>query len=260
MADIFNNEGFYGFNYGISNVNSSPISFDLTTTIILTNGLDNHLQVLSNYLDSPIGPYYRFESGTSMAAADVSGVLALMRDYFVNHSTLTNPSPALLKALLIAGARAAGSAYNFHQPDNRNYEGWGLVNLPNSLPATIQTNFSGGAKASSIFLQDQSPTNALATGDSHTFHLTLQTNNTVTLRVTLAWTDPPGNPAAAIKLVNSLELVVTNLDDPTNPVIYYGNDIPAGGFFNTPEPATNAVSVDAVNNVQNILIPAAAGH
>ena len=48
------------------------------------------------------------------------------------------------------------------------------------------------------------------------------------LRVTLAWTDPPGNPAAAIKLVNSLELVVTNLDDPANPIVYYGNDIPVG--------------------------------
>ncbi len=46
------------------------------------------------------------------------------------------------------------------------------------------------------------------------------------MQVTLAWTDPPGDPAAAIKLVNSLELVVTNLDDPANPIIYYGNDIP----------------------------------
>ncbi len=255
MADIFNSEGLYGFNYAIGNINSSPISFDLTTTIILTNGMDNHLFVLSNYLDSPIGPYYRFESGTSMAAADVSGVLALMQDFFVNHSTLTNPSPALLKALLINGARAAGNAYNFNQPDRRNYEGWGLVNLPNSLPATVQTNFSGGAKASSIFLQDQSRTNALATGDSHTFNVTLQTTNAVALHVTLAWTDPPGNPAAAIKLVNGLELVVTNLDNPTNPVMYYGNDIPAGGFFNTPETAGAAVSVDAINNVQNVLIP-----
>ena len=33
------------------------------------------------------------------------------------------------------------------------------------------------------------------------------------LQVTLAWTDPPGNPAAAIKLVNNLDPVsYTHLD------------------------------------------------
>ena len=52
--------------------------------------------------------------------------------------------------------------------------------------------------------------------------------------MTLAWTDPPGDPAAAIKLVNNLDLIVTNLDNPTNPVVYYGNDIPAEQHFNTP--------------------------
>ena len=44
-----------------------------------------------------------------MSAADVSGVLALMQDFFVNHSTLTSPSPALLKAMLINGARPTGA-------------------------------------------------------------------------------------------------------------------------------------------------------
>ncbi len=55
------------------------------------------------------------------------------------------------------------------------------------------------------------------------------------MRITLAWTDPPGNPAAAIKLVNNLDLIVTNLDDPANPVVYYGNDIADQQQFNTPE-------------------------
>ena len=43
------------------------------------------MQVLSNLNDTASGrAYYRYESGTSMAAADVSGVLALMQDYFTN--------------------------------------------------------------------------------------------------------------------------------------------------------------------------------
>ncbi len=52
--------------------------------------------------------------------------------------------------------------------------------------------------------------------------------------MTLAWTDPPGDPAAAIKLVNNLVLVVTNLSNPTNPIVYYGNDIPACQYLQQP--------------------------
>jgi subtilisin-like proprotein convertase family protein len=249
ISDILNSETYYGFNYGISNTTSSPMSFDLTTIIVTTNSLDNHLLVLSN-LDNAIGPYYRFETGTSMSAADVSGVLALMEDFFTN-TLQTTPSPALLKAMLINGARPTG-AYNLQANNTINYEGWGLVNLPNSLPTNNPAYFNGTVP-SSIYIQDQSPTNALATGDNHTFGVTILTN-AATLRVTLAWTDPPGDPVAAIKLVNSLELVVTNMDNPTNPVVYYGNDIPAGGVFNTPETASNSVSVDVINNVQNIIL------
>ena len=51
---------------------------------------------------------------------------------------------------------------------------------------------------------------------------------------------------------------MTNLDNPTNPVVYYGNDILANGF-NTAENATNIVSVDAINNVQNVFIPQPVG-
>ena len=51
------------------------------------------------------------------------------------------------------------------------------------------------------------------------------------LRVTLAWTDPPGDPVAATKLVNDLNLVVSNLDNQS--IVYYGNDIPASSTFNS---------------------------
>ena len=250
IADILNSETYYGFNYGISNFSGEPISINLGTTIVTTNGAGNGGLVLSN-LDNTLGPYYRFETGTSMAAADVSGTLALMQDFFTN-TLHTLPSPALLKAMLINGARPS-SYYNLQVTNVINYVGWGLINLPNSLPTGIQTNYNG-TKPAPVYFQDQSPTNALATGDSHTFLLTVKTN-TSELRVTLVWTDPPGNPAAAIKLVNNLELVMTNLDNKTNPVIYYGNDIPAGYIFNTPESRTNTVVPDSINNVQNVIIP-----
>ena len=59
--------------------------------------LGNYFEVLSN-LNNTLGPFYRYESGTSMAAAEVSGVLALMQEFFQRLGR-TN-SPALMKALL----------------------------------------------------------------------------------------------------------------------------------------------------------------
>jgi len=95
-----------------------------------------------------------------------------------------------LKAMLINGARVTGN-YSFNPANPINPEGWGQVNLPNSLPLSITnlvTNPTGGTNTSIYFL-DQSVTNALATGDSQTFLVTLDTNSvsaTLPLRVTLA--------------------------------------------------------------------------
>ncbi|MGA2853708.1 MAG: LamG-like jellyroll fold domain-containing protein, partial [Verrucomicrobiota bacterium] len=246
-----------GFNYAVVNTNSQTVNYNLFTEVTTTNDMGNYYQVLEGMNDG-LGGYYRYESGTSMAAADVSGTLALMEDFFTNQMQMT-PSPALLKAMLINGARPTLPYYNMRVGNPINNEGWGLINLPNSLPLTIQTNFSGGAVPSTIFIQDQSRTNALATGDSHSFTITISSNAPAApLRLTLTWTDPPGDPVAAIKLVNGLELVVTNKDNPTNPVVYYGNDISANGF-NTAENVTNTVSADAINNVQNVFIPQPVG-
>ena len=252
--------------YAVANTNSERVGFDIVEEITATNEAGNYFTVLSNLNnslggspDSLVPPhYYRYESGTSMAAADTSGVLALMQEFFTN-SALPRPSPALLKAMLINGARTTGS-YNFNiATTDNNFEGWGLINLPDSLPAGVTNQI--GASCSSFFL-DQSPTNALATGDSQTFMVTVDTNDfadAFPLQVTLAWTDPPGNPAAAIKLVNNLDVVVTNLDDPANPIVYFGNDIAPDSQFNAPWDTNTTPNLDSINNVENIIIPPVLG-
>ena len=129
-----------------------------------------------------------------------------------------------MKALLINGARplTTPGAFQVHNPTNS--QGWGLINLTNSLPVGLSNSFVQAAAPMQVF--DQNPDDALATGQSHTRFVSLSPAATnQPLRITLVWTDPPGNPAASLKLVNNLDLVVTNL---VTGEVFFGNDIPAG--------------------------------
>ena len=236
-----------GWYYGVGDPTNQPVSFDMFTDLTVTNELGNYLQVLEGMNDS-LGGYYRYESGTSMAAADVSGTLALMQEFFQRLGR-TN-SPALMKALLINGARSVSGHYDFSPADTVNSQGWGLINLPTTLPGSL-TNPTGAANA--MLLLDQDPTNALATGQSRTFKIALSADATSQpLRITLVWTDPPGNPIASVKLVNDLDLVVTNLDTPD--LVYFGNDIAPATTLTRPGTPTAAPNYDLVNNVENVFL------
>ena len=249
------------WSYSIGNTTKEDISINILTEIITTNDLGDYYTVLSNLNNSISGTnldgakYYRFESGTSMAAAGASGTLALMQEFFTNTLSV-RPSPALLKGLLINGARSAGNLYNFQVRNSINYQGWGLFKLNNSLPPDITNSFKI-TEPGSIKLFDQSPTNALATGQSktRTFNVS-DAGRTFPLRVTLAWTDPPGNPAAGVKLVNDLDLVITNNETGD---IYFGNDIPAASRFSFPWDTNSPPNLDSVNNVENVYIDSTLG-
>ena len=247
--------------YDVYNPTNLPSVFDLQTTILTTNDLGDYLTVLSNLNDS-LGTspyYYRYESGTSMSAPAISGMLALMEEFFMKQGH-TN-SPALMKALLINGARSVNTVYDMQVENSINYQGWGLANLPNSLPPTnlfINEGVNEGQlprTAVPMILVDQNPAGALATGQSwtRTVHVDAAAQSSP-LRITLVWTDPPGNPAASTKLVNNLDLVVTNLD---NGQVYYGNDIGSGFNFNqphTPGDSNSPARFDSVNNVENVFV------
>ena len=130
-----------------------------------------------------------------------------------------------------------------------------IANITNSLPIGLASQNSVGASGPMLFY-DQSPTNALATGERRTIRI--RVNGAATnqpLRITLVWTDPPGNPAAGVKLVNDLDLVVTNLDTSLpSPNIYFGNDIPAGSAFTFPWDTNSVPNRDNINNVENVFI------
>ncbi|HSU56418.1 MAG TPA: S8 family serine peptidase, partial [Candidatus Dormibacteraeota bacterium] len=231
--------------YAVGNPTTHDVNFSVQTTIITTNDLGNYLQVLSN-MDNSLGPY-RYESGTSISAASVSGMLALMQEQFEQRLHTTN-SPAMMKALVINGARSLSSIYTFNTLGTANAQGWGIANLTNSVHTNV--NFATGPN--SMLLVDQSPASAVTTGDKRTYNIQINNPDAIVnpLRVTLAWTDPPGNPLAGLKLVNDLDLIVTNMDN-TN--VFYGNDF-SSGDFNTARLGTNDVAFDAINNVENVFL------
>ncbi len=241
----------------------STRSADWENTITSTNAQAD-ADALEKQNDE-LGDQYRYESGTSVAAPAISGMLALMQEFYTDRLKRTN-SPALMKALLINSAASVDARYDHNVRSTVNHQGWGLPNLGRAVPALADDNKTDEDAWPTRFI-DQSLTNALATGESRSWEITLGTNALhYPLRFTLAWTDPPGNPNAAVKLVNDLDLIVTpissSLVDPSDPAdpddepsgstdtneVYYGNNIGSSVY------SSMGVTNDVVNNVENVFI------
>ncbi|MDP7048738.1 MAG: S8 family serine peptidase, partial [Verrucomicrobiota bacterium] len=249
----------------------STRSSDWKNTITSTNAQDDADSLEG--LNDELGDQYRYESGTSVAAPAISGMLALMQEFYRKLEKPTN-SPALMKALLINSAASVDARYDHNVRGTVNHQGWGLPNLQRAAPALAKANptdentwHPADENTWPMRFIDQSLTNALATGESRSWEITLGTNALhYPLRFTLAWTDPPGNPNAAVKLVNDLDLIVTPIssssEDPNDPAdpsdpedeseeteeVYYGNNIGASVYSSMG--ATN----DVINNVENVFI------
>lgn len=201
---------------------------------------------------------WRYESGTSVAAGKVSGLLALMQEFFALNFSRTN-TPSMNKALLINRARTLHGAYDFAVNNPVTHQGWGIPSLSNTVPAVGAFGFltNAGPLTRQIVIVDESNyvTNRLATGQFHAYDVTLPAGftNTNTLKITLVWTDPAGNPVASTKLVNDLDLFVAA----TNAVStnhYEGNNFAPGTLLTQPTPVGNSSARDSVNNVENVFI------
>lgn len=169
----------------------------------------------------PQSRLYFYMGGTSMATPLTAGAVALVREYLRTRQTIANPSAALLKATLIAGARRVPGSNPPAVADHE--QGYGHVNLDAVLAPP--------APASARFLDASS---GLRTGEVYTDTLSLASAG-APLRVVLVYSDYPGP-----NLINNLNLVAVAPDGSR----FVGNVAPGG-----------ALSVDAVNNVEVLHIP-----
>ncbi|HUD73066.1 MAG TPA: S8 family serine peptidase, partial [Dongiaceae bacterium] len=169
---------------------------------------------------------YTAYTGTSQAAPRIAGAAAIVYDWFKDRFGLF-PSPAMAKAILLGGA------VDMKTPNIPNFdEGWGRVNLTNSL-----LNPTGGQ------FVDQT-TILGTTGDPTAFTLSgIVQDPTRPVGATLVWTDPPGAVNCNPCLVNDLDLLATQ-----GATTWRGNSFTAG-FSNT------AAIADTRNNVERLNLP-----
>ncbi|MGQ9531478.1 MAG: S8 family serine peptidase [Desulfotomaculales bacterium] len=162
-------------------------------------------------------PRYAVLSGTSQATAVAAGAATLLREY-LERVRGVQPSAALLRALLINGARPLAGG--------REAAGFGLLDLGATLLALHEGTFRYGDDRVGL------PEGAVAL-----YEYTV-TDDQQPLKVTLAWTDPPAVPGSPAPLVNDLHLVVVGPDGRQ----FWGNDF------------TGAGRPDGKNNVEQVVV------
>ncbi|MGW5115272.1 S8 family serine peptidase [Streptomyces noursei] len=163
-----------------------------------------------------VDPQLSFMSGTSQATPAVAGIVAVLRQILIENGN-TNPSAALLKALVINGAHPLGAS-------SPNYdEGFGRVNARNSGRTALRVSNAGWMEHPGV-----------RQGRSHTFDIKIPPNTPdgSSLKVTLVWTDRPG-----ASLVNDLDLTLHYRSTTTR---WNGN--------------TNTAEHDRTNNVEQVTL------
>ncbi|MDD3270203.1 MAG: S8 family serine peptidase [Syntrophomonadaceae bacterium] len=163
---------------------------------------------------------YTILGGSSMAAAVAGGAIALLSEYLEIAKQIPNPSSALIKALLVNGARPLAGGQSAVQ-------GYGILDLASTILALEEDSFK---------MIDEK--NGIQSGQMLEYKVQVAEAGT-DFRATLAWVDPPAEVAANQALVNNLNLII---QDPQGKN-YYGNDFNHQG------------SIDNINNIEQIIIP-----
>ncbi len=144
--------------------------------------------------------YYTYKFGTSMASPLTAGACADIVQFLKEAKKFSSPSSALVKAVLINGARSMGNgqfdnAVEIPGETPNHVNGFGHVNLYESLnPSCGELFVTEGV------IEE--------TGKSVSYSFTKESDGPVS--ATLCWTDVPGTVGAALALVNDLDISVSD--------------------------------------------------
>lgn len=166
-------------------------------------------------------------TGTSMAAPVVSGSAALVIDYLRTKDGNPDPSPALVKAVLIATAD--------HLPTDAwpgKGQGWGRVNVSRALVETRTQTMDWVDQSSDLSAPDES------------MEYSFEVDTGSPLSVSLVWTDVSSALYSGKTLVNDLDLEVRS----PSGTVWLGN------VFQDNRSATGGTA-DRTNNVECVYIP-----
>jgi hypothetical protein len=175
-------------------------------------------------------PLYMFDGGTSMATPLVAGCVANVRAFLRTVHKLTQPSAALLKALIINGAHDLTGQYVPAEAGaipNAD-EGFGRVDVQ-----AVVGPYSAGETV--VFFDEDKDLDV----DEKSSQTVMVPAGAKILKATLVWTDPPGEG-----LQSDLDLIVT-----------------AGAQERHGNVAEGSAAFDRTNNVEQVLwanIPAGA--
>ncbi|MGH7537771.1 MAG: S8 family serine peptidase, partial [Gemmatimonadales bacterium] len=161
------------------------------------------------------GNAYATSSGTSMASPAVTGIVALvLESYATRFGAGSVPLPSTFRAILVHSAQDITSAVWFTNADAavRAFPGpdfvtgYGIVNAQRAVSVVTNDRIIESSVDNSCEVE--------------TYNFTVPSGWTAPFVTTLAWDDPPANPALALtapKLVNDLDVVLV---DPSGTIHY----------------------------------------
>lgn len=180
-----------------------------------------------------ISPKLTWGGGSSAASPKTAGACALLTQWWRRNNYGSDPSPAMLKALIVNGAepiQSGGAIPN-------KLQGWGRLNLSNILSTEVHR-----------FYLDQT-VRLTQRGEQKTWTIRIS-NPQKPLKITLCWTDPPAaigtGTAQASAIVNKLALRVE-----ARGTLYRANQ-----FQNGWSVASGSGDREGWDNLQNIYLPA----